>query len=152
MLSRRRFLEVGAAASAMLGAGPLATAAAEPQPALPPSIAALKSMKNQATPITVEERSHRQEQARRLMAANHLDAILLMEGTSLKYFTGIRWWGGERLFAMVLPAKDDAFYVCPAFEEGRAREQIGKAPAAPASRPIYHRRVHSTEAHALGMS
>jgi Xaa-Pro dipeptidase len=112
----------------MLGAGPLATAAAEPQPALPPSIAALKSMKNQATPITVEERSHRQEQARRLMAANHLDAILLMEGTSLKYFTGIRWWGGERLFAMVLPAKDDAFYVCPAFEEGRAREQIGKAP------------------------
>ncbi len=51
-----------------------------------------------------------------------------MEGTSLNYFTGIRWWGGERLFAMVLPVKGEAFYVCPAFEEGRAREQLAKAP------------------------
>src|SRR5260370_24759590 len=51
-----------------------------------------------------------------------------MEGTSLKYFTGIRWWGGERMFALVLPAKGAAFYVCPAFEEGRAREQIANAP------------------------
>jgi len=57
-----------------------------------------------------------------------LDAVLLMEGTSLKYFTGIRWWGGERMFALVLPAKGAAFYVCPAFEEGRAREQIANAP------------------------
>ena len=39
------------------------------------------------------------------MEANNLDGILLMEGTSLNYFTGIRWWGGERMFAMVLPAK-----------------------------------------------
>ena len=58
------------------------------------------------------------------MATSRLDAILLTEGTSLNYFTGIRWWGGERLFAAVLPAKGPAFYVCPAFEEGRAREQI----------------------------
>jgi len=54
--------------------------------------------------------------------------MLLMSGTSLNYFTGIRWWGGERLFALVLPAKGSAFYVCPAFEEGRAREQIADAP------------------------
>ena len=44
------------------------------------------------------------------------------------YFSGIHWWGGERTFAMVLPAKGAAFYVCPAFEEGRAREQISKSP------------------------
>ena len=62
------------------------------------------------------------------MEANELDAILLMEGTSLNYFTGIRWWGGERMFAMVLPAKGTSFYVCPAFEEGRAHEQIANAP------------------------
>jgi Xaa-Pro dipeptidase len=54
---------------------------------------------------------------------------LLMSGTSLNYFTGVRWWGGERMFAFVLPAKGAAFYVCPAFEEGRAREQIAKSPA-----------------------
>jgi Xaa-Pro dipeptidase len=28
------------------------------------------------------------------------------------------------LFAMVLPAKGEPFYVCPAFEEARAREQV----------------------------
>ena len=58
------------------------------------------------------------------MKASHLDAIFVAEGTSLNYFTGIRWWSSERLFAMVLPAKGAAFFVCPGFEEGRAREQI----------------------------
>jgi Xaa-Pro dipeptidase len=85
-------------------------------------------MKDLATPITTEERLARQDKARRLMEANHCDALLLMEGTSLNYFTGIRWWGGERLFAMVLPAKGEALYVCPGFEEGRAREQLSEAP------------------------
>jgi Xaa-Pro dipeptidase len=85
-------------------------------------------MKDQVKPITLSERQARQEKARALMEANDLDAILLMEGTSLNYFTGIRWWGGERIFAMILPAKGAAFYVCPAFEEGRAREQIAQAP------------------------
>jgi Xaa-Pro dipeptidase len=53
---------------------------------------------------------------------------VLKSGTSLRYFTGIRWWGGERLFALVLPAKGPAFCVCPVFEEGRAHEQISGAP------------------------
>jgi hypothetical protein len=76
----------------------------------------------------VDERRARQEKARKLMRENGLSAILLMEGTSLNYFAGIRWWGGERLFAVVLPAEGAAFCVCPAFEEGRAREQIAKSP------------------------
>ena len=85
-------------------------------------------MKDQARPITVDERAARQEKARQLMAANHLDAILLADGTSLNYFAGVRWWGSERLFALVLPAKGDALCVCPAFEEGRAREQLANSP------------------------
>jgi Xaa-Pro dipeptidase len=129
MISRRRFLQTGSVASVALGAAPLARASSEVScAALPPSIASLKSWKDQAIPITREERRVRQENALRLMSANHLDAIVLMEGTSLEYFSGIRWWGGERLFAMVLPAKGSAFYVCPAFEEARAREQMAKAP------------------------
>jgi Xaa-Pro dipeptidase len=88
----------------------------------------LKSRKNEAAPITKDEREARQEHARQLMHENALDAIVLMEGTSLRYFTGVRWWGGERLFALVLPAKGSAYYVCPAFEEGRAREQLANAP------------------------
>ena len=79
-------------------------------------------------PITVAERAARQEKDRRLMRENNLSALLLTPGTSLAYFTGIRWEGGERMFATVLPAKGEAFYVAPAFEEGRAREQIAQAP------------------------
>jgi Xaa-Pro dipeptidase len=95
---------------------------------LPAAIVQLKSLHGEATPIPLDERRERQEKARKLMQENNLSAILMTEGTSLTYFTGIRWWGGERLFAMVLPAKGASFYVCPAFEEGRAREQIAKSP------------------------
>jgi len=126
MISRRKFLEVGIASAGVVG---LASSPVTPaQAALPPSIAALKSRKDEASPITREEREQRQERARKLMSENALDAIVLMEGTSLRYFSGIRWWGGERMFALVLPSKGNAFYVCPAFEEGRAREQIKNAP------------------------
>jgi Xaa-Pro dipeptidase len=128
MISRRHFVQLGSMSGAVLGVSSLAGGVEESHSALPPSISALKSMKEQAKPITVEERRARQEKARHLMESNHIDALLLMEGTSLDYFTGIRWWGGERLFAMVLPAKGAAFYVCPAFEEGRAREQMAMAP------------------------
>jgi Xaa-Pro dipeptidase len=134
MISRRRFLEAGGVAAGI-------TAVARPLRAfggtsdeksgdssLPPSLAGLRSRKTEATPITLEERRERQEHARKLMIENGLDGIVLMEGTSLRYFTGIRWWGGERMFALVLPAKGAAFYVCPAFEEGRAHEQIAGAP------------------------
>jgi Xaa-Pro dipeptidase len=130
MISRRRFLQAGTVAAGAAFGG---QAVAEKQTDLgcgeiPPSIASLKSLKDLPRPITIEERSSRLEKARQLMPSNELDAILLMEGTSLNYFTGIRWWGGERLFAMILPAKGKPFYVSPAFEEGRAREQISKGP------------------------
>src|ERR1700723_1920171 len=129
MISRRRFLELSGGVAGIAASQPrLFTAIAPDDSSLPPSIASLKSRKSEATPITREERQARQERARQLMTANDLDAIVLMEGTSLRYFTGIRWWGGERLFALVLPAKGKPFYVCPAFEEGRAREQIATAP------------------------
>ena len=131
MISRRRFLEVGGVVGVAAASRPLVAATPPAKPddtSLPPSVALLKSRKSEAIPITRAERQERQEHARKLMSENALDAIVLMQGTSLRYFTGIRWWGGERLFALVLPAKGSAFYVCPAFEEGRAREQISSAP------------------------
>ena len=127
MISRRRFLEIGGAAATI----PVSTSsslAKQENSRLPPSITTLKSRKSEATPITRDERQQRQERARLLMKENSLDAIVLMAGTSLQYFAGIRWWGGERMFALVLPASGNAFYVCPGFEEGRAREQIKNAP------------------------
>jgi Xaa-Pro dipeptidase len=124
MFSRRRFLQASTVAGTGIAAFATSLRAEESSCSLPPSIASLKSMKNQAKPITPDERDARQEKARQLMQASHLDAILLMEGTSLEYFAGVQWWGGERLFVLVLPAKGRALCVCPAFEEGRAREQL----------------------------
>jgi Xaa-Pro dipeptidase len=129
MVSRRRFLQAGTiTAGAALAAFPSSLQAEDKRAPLPSSIANLKSMKDLAKPISLEERAARQEHARQLMAANHLDAILLADGTSLKYFAGVQWWGSERLFALVLPARGRALCVCPAFEEGRARELLANSP------------------------
>jgi Xaa-Pro dipeptidase len=64
------------------------------------------------------------------MAEQKIDALMLCEGTSLVYFTNISWGGGERLFTCVIPARGEPFFVCPAFEEDRAREQIALGPFA----------------------
>ena len=127
--TRRSFLE-SAGIAATIAMVPAGSAFAQEQSvsALPAAIARLKSRKAEARPITFEERQQRIEKARRLMADNKLDAILMSGGTSLVYFSGIRWWLSERLFAMVLPVKGNPFYVCPAFEEDRAREQIASGP------------------------
>ena len=129
MFSRRRFIQLGTvAASASLSfAQSGSDHSCSP---LPKSITTLKSLKDQAKPIRVAERRDRQERARRLMRANGIDAILLMEGTSLAYFTGIHWWGGERTFAMIVPVEGAPIFVCPAFEQGRAQEQIANSPQA----------------------
>src|SRR5215472_1505272 len=131
MISRRRFIAVGGAAAGIAAMANPALAAktqAAEDAVLPASVAQLKSRRSEASAITVDERHERQELARKLMSENSLDAIVLMAGTSLQYFSGIRWWGGERLFALVLLAKGNSFYVCPGFEEGRAREQIANSP------------------------
>ena len=85
-------------------------------------------MRSQAKPITADERRARVEKARKLMVDQKIDALMLCQGTSLVYFTNIRWGGGERLFSAVIPAKGEPFFVCPSFEEDRAREQIALGP------------------------
>ena len=117
----------------LLSAGTMATAlgqrGSERLAALPPAIAALKSRRGEAKPITLEERRSRIERAQRLMKDNKIEAICVAGGTSLEYFTAVRWGGGERLFFMVLPQRGEPFFVVPRFEEDRAREQIGRGPA-----------------------
>lgn len=127
--TRRNFLQTaGLATTGLLVSSEHASAQESDSKSLPPAIARLKSRKAEATPITVAEREQRLERARQLMAENKLDAIMVMGGTSLVYFSNIRWWMSERLFALILPVKGTPFYVCPGFEEDRAREQIAGGP------------------------
>lgn len=133
MPSRRTFLgnSVITAAGIVLGGRPVeAQRGAAPQMTgeLPAAIKALKSMKDQAKPITVEERKARIEKARTLMKANGFSAVLLTGGTSMEYFTGMRWGLSERLLAAVIPATGSAFLVTPKFEEERALEQARLGP------------------------
>jgi Xaa-Pro aminopeptidase len=142
--SRRSFLRWSAAAG--IGTGAAACTAAAPgaqggtdRPggqrdsaaagSVPAAIRALKPMTDGIVPITDDERRARIERARRLMAENRLDAIFLEGGSSLFYFTGVRWGLSERPFVAVIPAKGDVAWICPGFEEARARELV-KAPSA----------------------
>jgi len=87
----------------------------------------IKAMRDRIRPIGADELQARREQARRLMKDNAIDAIFVEGGTALKYYTGLNWWLSERLFAMVLPQRGEPFFICPKFEEGRARERLGDA-------------------------
>lgn len=131
-MNRRTFVWSSLAAAAAAGTPQLLArgvdGAQSSADALPPPIRALSSMQPQARPITADERRGRVERARRLMAEHRMDALMLCGGSSLVYFTNIEWSGGERLFTCVIPAKGKPFFVCPAFEEDRAREQIALGP------------------------
>lgn len=77
-------------------------------------------------PISVEERKSRIAKAQQLMAVNKMDALFLEGTTSCFYYTGMRWGQSERTFGVVIPAKGEIIYICPKFEEDRARELIKK--------------------------
>jgi Xaa-Pro dipeptidase len=130
MISRRGFV----GSSILLAAGGCrsnvssATSYSTDQADLPPSIAALQPIRDGVVPISIDERRARVAKAQRLMAQTGTGALLLTGGTSLEYFTGIRWGLSERLFAVVIPAQGTAFAVAPAFELDRAREQLDRGP------------------------
>jgi Xaa-Pro dipeptidase len=131
MLNRRQFVQGATLAGIATTLPRTATsAAAAPQTPQPQSFAALPMLKGQARPITNVERLARIERARALMSQERLGAIILTGGTSLVYFTNLRWGHSERMFAVVLPAKGDPVIVCPAFEADRASEQIKVSPLA----------------------
>ena len=139
MFSRRTFLSLTGAAAG-LSVSPVSAqrrGGGEPAGPLPPSIAALTSMRDKAKPITADERRGRIEKAKRLMGEQKIDAIILAGGTSLNYFTGIRWGNSERLFAVVIPKVGNPYIVTPAFEEDRTREQLVGGPMAHTDVSVY---------------
>jgi Xaa-Pro dipeptidase len=117
--SRREILRASLAVAAA-GAVSARADAAE----TPPAIATLTTMTDGVAPITVDERRGRNARAQALMAAEGLSAVVLGSGTSLTYFTGAEWGGGERFFGAVLTREGDPAWVTPAFEKDRALEQI----------------------------
>ncbi|MDE1149432.1 MAG: Xaa-Pro peptidase family protein [Azospirillaceae bacterium] len=115
MVSRRLFLS--AAAVAPFAAPLLARAAAD-------TPSDLKPLTANAQPITAAERQARMAKLQDLMGRQGIAAFLVESGSSLEYFTGIRWHRSERTTAALIPAKGKVVVVTPAFEEPSVRETL----------------------------
>jgi Xaa-Pro dipeptidase len=93
-------------------------------PVLPVASSKLTSLTANATPITVAERKTRIAKAQALMQERGIGALILEAGSSLVYFTGIRWWRSERFTGAVLLADGDFAIITPFFEEPSIRESL----------------------------
>ena len=110
MVTRRNLIAAGLA-TGMLAALP-ARAATPALPGPPPP------------PITPAEHAARIARVQQLMQRAGVSALLVESGSSLAYFTGIRWSRSERLTAAMIPANGDPVIVTPVFEEPSVRETL----------------------------
>ena len=109
-----------------LGTATLAGLAATlPVPVLAADMAGLPNLAAKAVPIGKAERMERIAMAKELMRANDIGALLIEPGSSLIYFTGVRWSRSERLTAAVLTREGEVAIVTPFFEEPSVRESLG---------------------------
>ena len=136
MRSRRQFLRVAGSLSVATVAPNVALSHIADTPPLSSAFSALKPLGERVRPITADEFRGRIEVAQRMMSdapsaasgapsqATKYDALFFPPGTSLYYFTGIRWGLSERLVGLVIPRVGHPVLVVPAFEEGRLREKL----------------------------
>lgn len=107
-MDRRRVLALGASGLiASLGA-PISVGAAISPPA-----------------IGRDERLARIAKAQGLMRRIGFSALLIEPGSSLIYFTGVRWSRSERLTCAVIPVEGEIGIITPYFEEPSVRESLG---------------------------
>jgi Xaa-Pro dipeptidase len=126
--SRRRFLQ----GTGLISLGALTVsddAAADAcSDALPAAFSTLKPLGDRVRPIAPAEFQERIHQAQQLMSgasgSPKFDALFFAPGSSLYYFSGIRWGLSERLLGLVIPRTGEPILVVPGFEEGRMREKL----------------------------
>lgn len=116
-IATRRLFLLAAAALPLLSVSGVLRAAE-------PDLSALKDMTTGAVPIDAAERARRLVRAQALMKANGIGAVLIEPGSSLIYFTGVRWRRSERLTAAILPVEGEPCIVTPFFEEPSVRETL----------------------------
>jgi Xaa-Pro dipeptidase len=116
-VSRRAFVGWSAAGAAITATRAASAAARNPA-------GGLKSLTAAAQPISAQEHGARLEKLQSLLQ-QHKSATLLVEaGSTLEYFTGIRWWRSERTTAALIPAQGRVVVVAPFFEEPSIRETL----------------------------
>ena len=93
---------------------------------LPPAFDKLQPLGDRVKPIRVDELQGRIAYAQELMtnAKPRLDALYMTPSTTLAYYVGTPWGLSERIVALMIPREGQPLMICPAFEEGRLREQL----------------------------
>jgi Xaa-Pro aminopeptidase len=84
----------------------------------------LASLTASAKPITAQEHTARLASLQSLMQQQKVAAFLVEAGSSLEYFTGIRWWRSERTTAALIPAEGRTVVVTPFFEVPSVQESL----------------------------
>jgi Xaa-Pro dipeptidase len=72
-----------------------------------------------------DERARRLDKARGLMRANNIGVVVIEPGSSLDYFTGVKWWRSERITAALIFATGDPVIVTPFFEAPSVKQSLG---------------------------
>jgi len=116
-VSRREFVALSAAGAAVAGSGTAAARASAP-------VNGLSSLTRSVQPIEAKEHEARLAKVQGLMQQRQIGALLVESGSTLEYFTGIRWRRSERTTAALIPAAGRVVIVTPAFEEPSVRETL----------------------------
>src|SRR5699024_10916350 len=123
--SRRRFLKSSAVLT-LLGSGVAGWGALRAAESSPPKsgLEGLKPMTDGATFISGAERKARRRKLRALLRKQGHGMALIEPGSTLEYFTGVKWWISERLTAAIIPAEGEMTFITPSFEESRLKEML----------------------------
>ncbi len=119
-VSRRAFVGMTAAGAALAASSRVSAAGSD--------VEQLTSLTQGAQPITTAEHATRIAKLQSLMQRQKIAGLLVESGTSLEYFTGIRWRRSERTTAALIPAEGGTVVVTPFFEAPSIRELL-KVPA-----------------------
>lgn len=111
---KRDFLKLGAAGALL---GPTMLSHAFAQGDILPRVSS-------ARPITRQERESRVQKVQGFMQAAGVDALVIEPGSTMVYFSGLRWWRSERLTALVIPKEGHPCVITPYFEEPSVRESL----------------------------
>src|SRR5216110_1586462 len=117
-VSRRALLGAAAGAAAVTAAG------ARLEAAEPPPATGLSPIASGVAPISPGEHLARLAKLQGLMQRRRIAAFLVEPGSTLEYFTGVRWWRSERTTAALIPAEGKVVVVTPFFEEPSIRETL----------------------------
>ncbi len=115
-MNRRRLLGLGAALPLLACPGLLRAAE--------PDLSALRPLTGDIRPIDAAERRARLARAQALMKAHGIGAVVIEPGSSMLYFTGVRWSRSERPTLGLLPVEGEPCIVTPFFEEPSVRETL----------------------------